>query len=418
MTNTPSERDGEPLGQPIIDEIHLFTPAVPFKRGLGRGFMISASNAGPLKGTKMHAALEDYIQAEGPLKPGAYHYSAASGRWTKAPKSEDLEGISHISFSAEVPDYYPPSYRSVEDYVSETIRRKIADSGEAPTNEHSDLRAYREGAATYTPSKETPVSDDTNTKTPTDEQPIADRSPADDPNQIHVSKLIRTAGKKPTTLLFRIEVDPVAVSDDGRPCYQVTTPPTTTRVSQSPPRNLREADVAEYLTAQHRYVDLAHEEISKRAELARKRLDGIREELEVSAANMRGLYQVREEFLTQLADREEREAAAQSRPAEPPRARSVWRPTMVTFMKHQLDGDELKRVRYTAVREIDENSWAIAGQRDRFTWDELLDWIQFEEDDLDAVMNQVRYQHLMDKVSYRAARNDVIPGFGWIEESR
>ena len=135
MTNTPSERDGEPLGPPIIDEVHLFTPAteeeyrktyspegrfffgeafktetqksVPFKRGLGRGFLISASNAGPLKGTKMHAALEDFIQAEGPLKPGSYHYSAASGRWTKAPKSEDLEGISHVSFSADVPNFDP-----------------------------------------------------------------------------------------------------------------------------------------------------------------------------------------------------------------------------------------------------------------------------------------------------------------------
>ncbi|QRE00883.1 hypothetical protein [Nocardia phage NC1] len=605
MTNTPSERDGEPLGPPIIDEVHLFTPAVAFKRGLGRGFMISTSNAGPLKGTKMHAALEDFIQAEGPLKPGSYHYSAATGRWTKAAKSEDLQGIS---------GRIEP--KTVEYYVSETIRRKIAELSEqasmyaaatalpdpwadqiaaaararlVPWNDmakavglHGDEALKtplywieEDGTLTpNTPSQEDQMPkpdpfNDTNTKAPADEQPIAERSPYENPDQIHVSKLIRTAGKRPTTLLFRIEVDPVAVSDDGRPCYQVSVPPTTTRVSQAPPRHLREVDIDKYLTSQYEFVDKAQQEIGKRAEETKERLDGIREELEIAAANKRGLSQIREEFLTQLADRQLREEAAktstdneaptpsadeisvaksatyrrgqesqsvditiavdpwaqrdeegnpaylvttpslsdtkdaarftipegkmvdfltgrrklvlsqheaalklrdetrkvadeaqkhfeiaslhcnilgtaindfvekrarredrraaeqelaiqraQYRVAEPPRARSVWRPTMVTFVKHELDGDQLKRVRYTAVREMDENSWAIAGQRDRFTWDELLDWIQFEEDDLDKVMQQVRFQHLMDKVTYRAARNDVVPGFGWVEESR
>ena len=66
MTNTPSERDGEPLGPPSIDETHTFDArgryflgeafknhiprSVPFRRGLGRGFMISTSNAGPIPG--------------------------------------------------------------------------------------------------------------------------------------------------------------------------------------------------------------------------------------------------------------------------------------------------------------------------------------------------------------------------------
>lgn len=223
-----------------------------------------------------------------------------------------------------------------------------------------------------------------------------------------------------------IAVDPWAQRDEeGNPAYLVTTP-SLSDTKDAARFTIPEGKMVDFLTGRRKLVLSQHEAALKLRDETRKVADEAQKHFEIASLHCNILGTAINDFVEKRAARDDRRAAeqelaiqrAQYRVAEPPRARSVWRPTMVTFMKHELDGDQPKRTRYTAVREIDENSWAIAGQRDRFTWDELLDWIQFEEDDLDKVMQQVRFQHLMDKVTYRAARNDVVPGFGWVEESR
>lgn len=289
----------------------------------------------------------------------------------------------------------------------------------SPTNEHSDLRAYREGAAAYAPSKENPMPMPKPDPFEETEATIPDRSPHET-DQIYVSKLIKPSRRK-EALHFRIEVDPDGVSGDDRPCYKVLLPATTSRVSQPPETRLREADVVEHLTRQQNFVELAHQELSKRHKETQDKLSRIGEELDAATANLRGLVQVRNEFISQLKDRAEREAEAKRtkyRPSEPPRAESVWRPTLVTFVKREkTPGGLTHQVRHTAVREMRNDHWTVGGQPEKFTWDELLDWIHAGEDDPEAVVRELRYQQLNE-----AAWHRLVKGLGddyvWVEVRR
>lgn len=104
MTQTPSneDRDGEPVSEPVIDETHRFYHSDE----------ITEADKGTWLDPEVHGNLFSATTADAvPFKPGTFRYFGES---------------------------FDPGR-------SEIISSTNADDPGAPTNEHSDLRAYREG---------------------------------------------------------------------------------------------------------------------------------------------------------------------------------------------------------------------------------------------------------------------------------